>query len=1581
VRAGLGAARASLSAAIGRRDELAGQLAANGTELADERRRLAELEASGAFDAAAAARERIAELVAARAAPTRDLVGLHDSIAAELGELLGSDLTLESDVPLVLLPVRVETRSTDDQSALRVRIYPDTVHTEALDEGLTDAERTAGIAYWTETWGSGDPEARWPALVAATGATRAPWIAEALRPVNLADRPAQPPQFPDTAARGTRPAVARTLPDRFFVRIEQDGAAPVTVHGNPIPDELPVGLVDRDDLSVLSIDDEDLPPIDESLRWLVDYGEAERVGMAVTVDLPIARKPVRRLIVYGVRAALDPELAADRLGGLIRSHRFTDGAEFLPQGTPTNNTDSARAAWSKRIRPGAPDLDGRDVHEADNASVLATALGVDGAFLESLPHGRDQEQFRAAALNRLLWATTWGEAIEHLTPAGRANGEARLDSAELDEVRDHWIGHVRGRGPLPALRLGRQPYGVLPIVVTDTASWRPSDGGVVENRLIPFIDGSMRWMWEAAQADVPTVMNGPLDVVLPEILGTDATLQALRVRTALSPDPSMETAMALTIPDLADRTAQRQVSRVALLLAGVDEDALDDSALGTKTRALALPLVHESDIEFINGLLEPDPPNRPALSVLQVLLGHAAALEEHVRTHEADPEQLGLLREVVEATDADVDKGVLFSALNAVEAGAFETGEVIDAAEQVTRSVGRLDRNVLADRHPIAALRPATTLQQIAGVQPDVARLNRGALGLQLVGEVFQRARWAAAFQEALRVLAQTESIDERRLLLAETLDCCSHRLDAWLTSAASKRLMDLRATRATGTFIGAYGWLENIELTTPTSAGQVDGRDVLHDGTDGGYVHAPGLAHAATAGVLRSGRLTHRRGDPNTEPLDIDLSSTRTRDALALLEGMRRGQSLGALLGYRLERRLHERSGNGLELDRFIYVLRTIAPLRGGKLTDPGQPVAESLAASDVVDGLRLAEIPPADVVARLDAGPTDNIYIPAGSWQPPSLDELAAVQAAIVELERTHDAVADLLLAESIHQLVSGNPIRAAASLDVLGAGEAVPPEPEVVRTPRTGVPIQHRLALVVAEPPPVAVAGWNAAAPRAKAEPRLEAWAHGALGDPTAIPLAEGDGRTMANAGLSALDVLYDADGDSVGASTLAARLRRAIPNLGPDLAPLAPTWELAGMLRAMIAAGRPLDVADVGRPVQDKAVGRKPDTAEWLGRATTAIAALTAVLAEDDSIAALAPADAPHLEGLDAAEQAAAIAAHDAALAAQAAAVKALPEALAPYGLRPPPNIDTLEPAEQAVGVAALVDEARQRVAAAEALVARAAEPQSAPELASQALATVFGRGFVSVAVLSAAPAGEADLWSGAVGTAGVRARPGADIRPWLARMGRLRTAVSAYGETLLVREAIGGPASIRVVQSPAGAFGTWVGLPFPDARPPDVPISSMIAELAGVAPGDPEPDLQGAVAGLVVDEWTEVVPRRVLRTDPRDPDAVPRLVDVITTGVAMNANAPGARPPQTILIACSPDGGDWTGDRLVAVLDEALAQARMRGVTLEHIPFVARYLPALYFRDWSLQGEPAIDWRAVAMEFSAANVQAYTLVKD
>ena len=1086
-------------------------------------------------------------------------------------------------------------------------------------------------------------------------------------------------------------------------------------------------------------------------------------------------------------------------------------------------------------------------------------------------------------------------------------------------------------------------------------------------------------MWDDAQAAVATIVNRPLDTALPEILGTDAVLRALRVRTALSPDPVMRGAMALTLPDLGDGSAQQQLARAVLLLSGVDDSALDEHhQLGKKTRTLALPLVHETDGAFIAGLLQRVPPPMAHRSVMQVLLAHAVEVERHDREVLAPPELDGLLREAVGGAHVEVDRDLVLGALDAVRGEAFDAEIVTAAAAHLTARVGRLDTRTVADRHPIPALAPATTLQQIAGEEPSLERL-RTTVGMQLVGEIFHRSRWTAAFRAALETIGSIASLEERRLLLAETLDCCSHRLDAWITAAASRRLHDVRVDAPQGAFIGAYGWLEDIELRTPTPAGLLDGREVLHDGTDGGFVHAPGLTQAATAGVLRSGRLTHRRGDPNSEPLDIDLSSTRVRDALALLDGMRRGQSLGALLGYRLERRLHDRSGAGVELDRFIYVLRTLAPLRGGKLTDPGSPVQESLAASDVVDGLRLMELDWETVRAKLDSGPDDQRYIVAPDvWHGSTNEEATEVRDAIEALAASHDAVADVLLAESVHQLVMGNPARAAATLDVLGAGEAVPPEPEVVRTPRTGVPIQHRIAVVVADPGPPAAGGWNADAPRAVAEPRLEAWAQGALGDPAIIPVGPGDGATLAGAGLCALDVLYDADGDSVAASTLAGRLRASLGDIGADLAALAPTWELAGLLRAALVAGRPLDVPDLGRRTDDQATGRLPDAGELLDRARVATEALKALA----TAAAMAAKSA---------EQAAAVSPPDpAVLDAERAALRAAVAQLVPFGVSAParPGAE-LDPGEQAATDAALAGDAAARVAAAELLLARTAAPAGDPPaplktlvaLGGQAVGAVFGGGFVAVARLLAAPAGEADIWADGIGHEGVRARPGADIRPWLARAGTLRAAASAYGETLLVREARARRPLLRVVQTPAGAYGTWAGLPFPGAAPPQVPLASMVVELAGAQAGDPEPDVSGAVAGIVLDEWTEVVPRRLERRDPANPDAPPALLDVTTTGVALNANAPGARPPQAILVALSADGGPWNGERLMHVLDEARALARMRCVTLEHVPWVGLQLPALYFRDWSLQGEPVIEWAKVATKYDPSAATKFLRVEQ
>src|SRR6185312_5776234 len=115
---------------------------------------------------------------------------------------------------------------------------------------------------------------------------------------------------------------------------------------------------------------------------------------------------IDRLIVLGVRDDLDSAAAGERLRALLQAHAYTDGAAFLPQGSPTNNTDTDRTAWSRGIPP-APQPDGTAPADGSNAAVLARALGVDGGAFALLDHALDAEQAQAKAMQTALWGTTW----------------------------------------------------------------------------------------------------------------------------------------------------------------------------------------------------------------------------------------------------------------------------------------------------------------------------------------------------------------------------------------------------------------------------------------------------------------------------------------------------------------------------------------------------------------------------------------------------------------------------------------------------------------------------------------------------------------------------------------------------------------------------------------------------------------------------------------------------------------------------------------------------------------------------------------------------------------------------------------------------------------------------------------------------------------------------------------------------------------------------------------------------------------------------------------------------------------------
>jgi hypothetical protein len=94
------------------------------------------------------------------------------------------------------------------------------------------------------------------------------------------------------------------------------------------------------------------------------------------------------------------------------------------------------------------------------------------------------------------------------------------------------------------------------------------------------------------------------------------------------------------------------------------------------------------------------------------------------------------------------------------------------------------------------------------------------------------------------------------------------------------------------------------------------------------------------------------------------------------------------------------------------------------------------------------------------------------------------------------------------------------------------------------------------------------------------------------------------------------------------------------------------------------------------------------------------------------------------------------------------------------------------------------------------------------------------------------------------------------------------------------------------------------------------------------------DLTQPVAGLLIDEWVEVIPNAKE-----------------TTGVVFQYNQPDSVAPQAILIAVHPNPvaqNFWSIPWLQQVLRETIALVQMRAVTPDLLDEVAQYLPAAYF---------------------------------
>ncbi|MGB7820520.1 MAG: hypothetical protein WBL35_17510, partial [Ornithinibacter sp.] len=1117
---------------------------------------------------------------------------------------------LEGSVPVAMLPVRLETRFMNGNSELWVRVFPDTVHQHSFEPELTDAELAAATDYWTTRWTGTSDETRavWEQMARAFRPPRARWLVDATTPTNLADIGTGEPKLPEVglkAAPWTRPAVARQLPERWVVLGYRKGKEVARVWGQRIADDLQMGptpdITAADDAAHPlhePPDEQDTQAFDDGLRWMVDVDAALEAGMAVKLmDRDVGggvASGFDLLVVVGVDWTLDPTEAADSLGAHLTSHGYTDGLAYPAVGTPTNVTDDAAPPSGVLGDPSLLDP-AADRSPADDAAgpAFTAALGLgEVPLVSAAPGGEDRSDVAARHMNSALWAPTWGYFLEQLM-------RPHFSTGEVEQVRAHAVEHLRGRGPLTTVRIGRQPYGVLPIVAS-----RPfRSSSAFENALAGLL-GNLKRHWLDAADRVPNLVDAERpDEAMVTLLRMSPRSETFRFRQATG------AAAASSFEGMGDVATFQELLAI-WLLATVDvrtRPAIVDVTMADETRVVPVPLVAATP-----SSTDPLDPNyiSTTLGRLRTVGGFRQII--------GDPSKASTLLDALLRQSAQIELARA-SYLLAVEAAVADQLIRPDTVPNIEAVVMPREREVhltvddgitveveSAPTPESVVLREGETLLELTGrAVAGVSGRTTMANHLVQLSELDLRRRFSTArfgdFRAALEHLAPLPSqvLDE---LAAETLDTTSHRLDAWFASLASRRLAASRKASPGGVHIGGYGWVERLRPAgAPVSTG---------------YIHAPSVGHATTAAVLRSGHLARRSGD---DAFAVDLSSRRVSLALSILDGVRQGQPIGALLGYRFERGLRDRD---VTLAKYILDFRRVAPLATSTDGfDDGRPL-EAVAARDVVDGATLAERAQSDANALLSqVGVTGA--------------DRSSVTAELEALVDALDAVSDLLVGESVHQAVMGNSERSGAALDALDR-QTAPPDVSVVRTPRTGVGVGHRVVLALADAP--ADGAWAGLVDaRSDAEPRLNTWAAAAIGDPGLVRIAASGRRTspdgtttdtplsltLADLGISAIStVLASVSGGNNRPSELHQRLADACFGLDPtadelhfdEAAPadspasaigLAELLEVCQEVYDLIASARPATTSDLLVPTER--ADDVADAAELARRADRAVAA--------------------------------------------------------------------------------------------------------------------------------------------------------------------------------------------------------------------------------------------------------------------------------------------------------------------------------------------------------------------------------------
>ncbi len=1507
--------------------------------------------------------------------------------------------TLAGGIPVALLPMRLETRyfPPAHPEGLCVRIYPDDLNTIEHTNALTDDELQSGMAHWNARFRGDEADAERVArdLALALGRGRAAWVIRSTTPDNLDELGQQDaaPRFPDvqTISAKAKETRAVLLPDRWCAIGYAAGRREVfRVWGKRIPDELPLS---PDWLNA----GEPEPLLGGERAWLVDFDAAVDKGMALVISqqavddfarlhrarpFDLATGTLERLVVVGIEWTKDPQTSAAELADLLAAQRDSHGLGFVPLGTPTNNTEAAPAGYSpaqERAAPATPAENALLPKDKDALQLLASALGLPpGSLLaDNIANAHLAEQRTALHMMNALWRGTFGHYLMELWNTPGEEKDRILKTPTLYALRRYAVQYLRPAGPLPLLRVNKQPYGVLPVVGRrfENPPQRGSETAI--ETAIGGVLGVLRPMWEAVLAKVPLLKDGDVEKAQ-SILQTSPWSQ-----TAFYRDRPADLLMSVQPPLLAEKPGTKGFLVQKLLaplgvkdywrvnlytyknflpddaypaeyLAGVPwvladakqpQDEAPDAAM--------LPAGHNYLANIAAALRKPPAAgdidlnaNQAGPALLQTLVAYSAQMERH---------------DAVESTamlGSAMAKGASYATTKMLFVEAVRDNQatftVTSPKELASVSIPSVTGNATLGEHVSQQL----ALQPLALAHGEAALAATGLF--DAVKTLTPATRDVGAVALSLDYLSR-QTVGNLNHAMRTTLDAFSYRLDAWYTARANRRLEQMRSEKPTGVHVGGFAWVENLKADSRPDSD--------------GHLLAPSLGQASSAAILRSGFMAnHEQGAFN-----IDLDSRRTQRAQSILEGLRRDQPLAALYGYRVERGLRD-----AVLGKYIWPLRLSYPWRAAG-AEPASEPQEAVGARDVVDGVALLAAWELDAGIAVRARLTKTMNDRPGTGTPPSDAEWTGIAHIVADALDLADSVSDLLMAEGMHQIMQGNFERAGAAMAVADK-QSLPIETQVARIPRGGASYTQRVALLC----PPADEGWPGDR-RSRTEPSLNAWLAHMLGAPAryvfrarvhrlVIDEAHPEGQPVIDAdpidvamdalGLSPLSVVLLATNSSAshmagpvanGADTgFRARLIKAFAAqvadsgnvTGLDIAQEGPSAGTLGLghfealataLRALLDKTRVLTRKDVVPPA-DKIEKTLPPEGEYPGVDRDELQARAAALVKE-----FTTLTATLVASLDADELLAALDAMDDFVPRQAWPQQVL--AIDAPNADPAGRDDRANEARRVLKT--LMD------GKLEALNEEIEPPQDQPapthgQLVKQAIDRIkllLGKDFPVLPRFSLGAYATEFNASLAEQDALTQNKPWC-VSAWLPKLARVRDGLDRFAATLSAHDALIAVGAdddaamedkFKLVQFPHRPAQIWAALPDAWREPEGTPLDAKkvpeeLHDWLARRPGAPYKDINRAapdlalalhapggldaladdslLAGLVCDEWPEFVP------DPFQ-----------TAGIAFHYDAPGARPPQSILLALPPRLGQdsWHFDDVLDVIHEAWDLAKLRAV--------------------------------------------------